>query len=48
MNIPPPTKRIVLQPYVSVTPYVTKDGSEIRELMHPQVQGNAAQMSMTI
>lgn len=43
MNIPPPTNRIVLQPYVSVTPYVTKDGSEIRELMHPQVQGNAAQ-----
>ena len=23
--------------------YVTKDGSEIRELMHPAVQGNAAQ-----
>lgn len=24
-------------------PYVTKDGSEIRELMHPSVQGNKAQ-----
>ena len=28
------------QPYASVTPYVTKDGSEIRELMHPTIQGN--------
>lgn len=26
-----------------VTPYVTKDGSEIRELMHPAVHGNRAQ-----
>ncbi|MCU0805057.1 MAG: cupin domain-containing protein [Burkholderiales bacterium] len=26
-----------------VAPYVTKDGSEIRELMHPGVHGNAAQ-----
>lgn len=31
------------QPYASVTPYLTKDRSEIRELMHPQVQGNRAQ-----
>ena len=31
------------QPYVSVTPYITKDGSEIRELMHPNVQGNKKQ-----
>ncbi len=31
------------QPYASVTPYVTKDGSEIRELMHPTVQGNKNQ-----
>lgn len=27
----------------SVVPYVTRDGSEIRELMHPGVQGNRAQ-----
>ena len=27
----------------AITPYVTKDGSEIRELMHPVVQGNRAQ-----
>lgn len=27
----------------AITPYVTKDGSEIRELMHPAVQGNRAQ-----
>ena len=26
-----------------VEPYVTRDGSEIRELMHPSVQGNLAQ-----
>ena len=31
------------QPYASVAPYVTKDGSEIRELMHPNVQGNKNQ-----
>jgi len=29
--------------YEDVTPYVTKDGSEIRELMHPAVHGNRAQ-----
>jgi len=27
----------------SAMPYVTKDGSEIRELMHPSVHGNRAQ-----
>lgn len=27
----------------AVVPYVTRDGSEIRELMHPGVHGNAAQ-----
>ncbi len=27
----------------AVQPYVTRDGSEIRELMHPAVQGNRAQ-----
>ncbi len=31
------------QPYASVPPYRTKDGSEIRELMHPAVHGNRAQ-----
>jgi mannose-6-phosphate isomerase-like protein (cupin superfamily) len=27
----------------AVAPYVTRDGSEIRELMHPGVQGNVTQ-----
>lgn len=31
------------QAYAAVTPYVTKDGSQIRELMHPAVHGNQAQ-----
>lgn len=29
--------------YDAVAPYVTKDGSEIRELMHPGVHGNRNQ-----
>jgi mannose-6-phosphate isomerase-like protein (cupin superfamily) len=29
--------------YDSVHPYITKDGSEIRELMHPSVHGNRHQ-----
>jgi len=29
--------------FADVTPYVTKDGSAIRELMHPDVHGNRAQ-----
>jgi mannose-6-phosphate isomerase-like protein (cupin superfamily) len=29
--------------YAEIAPYVTKDGSEIRELMHPAVHGNRAQ-----
>ena len=29
--------------YSNVKPYITKDGSEIRELMHPAVHGNQAQ-----
>ena len=29
--------------YDDVMPYVTKDGSIVRELMHPAVQGNRAQ-----
>lgn len=31
------------QSYATVEPYITKDGSEIRELMHPLVHGNRAQ-----
>lgn len=31
------------QAYADVPAYQTKDGSEIRELMHPAVQGNRAQ-----
>lgn len=29
--------------YADITAYTTKDGSEIRELMHPAVHGNQAQ-----
>ena len=29
--------------YAGVEPYITRDGSEIRELMHPSVHGNKAQ-----
>ena len=29
--------------YADVIPYTTKDGSEIRELMHPDVHGNRGQ-----
>jgi mannose-6-phosphate isomerase-like protein (cupin superfamily) len=29
--------------YARVAPYVTKDGAEIRELMHPAAHGNRAQ-----
>ena len=29
--------------YAQVVPYITKDGSEIRELMHPAVHGNRSQ-----
>lgn len=31
------------QHYDQVPPYITKDGSEIRELMHPAIHGNQAQ-----
>ena len=31
------------QTYSDVTAYITKDGSEIRELMHPAVHGNHRQ-----
>lgn len=29
--------------HAEITPYVTKDGSEIRELMHPALHGNRLQ-----
>jgi mannose-6-phosphate isomerase-like protein (cupin superfamily) len=29
--------------YDGVTPYITKDGSQVRELMHPRTHGNRAQ-----
>ncbi len=37
-----PVERLY-QNYAAVSPYITKDGSEIRELMHPAVQGNRNQ-----
>lgn len=39
----PTAARTILQPYSTVPAYLTKDGSEIRELMHPSVHGNQAQ-----
>jgi mannose-6-phosphate isomerase-like protein (cupin superfamily) len=33
----------IRQPYAAINPFRTKDGSEIRELMHPQVHGNCQQ-----
>lgn len=36
------TKRLHTS-YIQVTPYITKDGSVIRELMHPAVHGNRKQ-----
>lgn len=32
-----------LQHYEQAQPYATKDGSEIRELMHPSIHGNKTQ-----
>jgi mannose-6-phosphate isomerase-like protein (cupin superfamily) len=29
--------------YSAITPYITRDGSEIRELMHPTTHGNVQQ-----
>jgi mannose-6-phosphate isomerase-like protein (cupin superfamily) len=37
-----PVKQLY-QSYAAVRAYITKDGSEIRELMHPAVQGNQNQ-----
>lgn len=36
-------KRAMRTAYPSIPPYVTKDGAEIRELMHPAVHGNRNQ-----
>ncbi len=36
-------EEICMSRYAEVPAYITKDGSEIRELMHPAVQGNAQQ-----
>ena len=41
--MPDPLAIVVHQPYSAVPPYTTKDGSEIRELMHPCVHGNRTQ-----
>ena len=40
MNLPRADMR---QKYASITPYITKDGSEIRELLHPKIHGNKNQ-----
>lgn len=42
-SAPSSASKTVLQPYSTVPAYVTKDGSEIRELMHPNTHGNHAQ-----
>ncbi|MBL8446345.1 MAG: cupin domain-containing protein [Zoogloeaceae bacterium] len=34
---------MIIQSRDAVVPYLTKDGSEIRELIHPAVHGNLAQ-----
>lgn len=34
---------VIKSTYAEVHPYITKDGSVIRELMHPAVQGNRNQ-----
>ena len=33
----------IISHYKNITPYTTRDGSEIRELIHPDVQDNQAQ-----
>jgi mannose-6-phosphate isomerase-like protein (cupin superfamily) len=35
--------KLIQSLYRDIAPYITKDGSEIRELMHPTIQGNRAQ-----
>ena len=34
---------VMMTTYAAVTPYLTRDGSQIRELMHPAQHGNRAQ-----
>ncbi len=36
-------ERIIVNNYNKITPYITKDSSIIRELMHPHVHGNKNQ-----
>lgn len=40
---PSSVNKTIHQPYATVPAYITKDGSEIRELMHPNRHGNQAQ-----
>lgn len=35
--------KVIQSQYRTVQPYITKDGSAIRELMHPSVHGNRQQ-----
>jgi mannose-6-phosphate isomerase-like protein (cupin superfamily) len=35
--------RLIKSHYPEIEPYITKDGSEIRELMHPSVHGSCKQ-----
>ena len=35
--------KLIQSHYRAMSPYITKDGSEIRELMHPAVHGNRQQ-----
>jgi mannose-6-phosphate isomerase-like protein (cupin superfamily) len=37
------TRRVLKTAYNEIQPYTTKDGAIIRELMHPEVQGNSNQ-----
>jgi mannose-6-phosphate isomerase-like protein (cupin superfamily) len=35
--------KVIQSQYRAIEPYITKDGSQIRELMHPNVHGNRQQ-----
>ena len=41
--MPRKTRRILKTVYNEIQPYTSKDGALIRELMHPEVQGNSNQ-----
>jgi len=41
--MPRKTRRILKTVYNDIQPYTTKDGALIRELMHPELQGNSNQ-----